>query len=88
MGYVADNQAPSTGSALRSTVLVITVAAMIVSLFSLVAILVEYFSNVAVWPPFMAVGLWGLPIAFLGLVTLVLLSVRQRRRADQAAARA
>lgn len=70
---------------MRSTLLVVTVAAMIVSLLSLVAILVEYFSDIAVWPPFMAVGLWGLPLAFMGLVALVLVAVRDRRRADRAA---
>lgn len=66
----------------------LTVAAAVLSLVSLAAILVEYFSQVAVWPPLMAVGLWGLPIAFLGLVAMLLLSVRDRRLEDSAARRA
>jgi fatty acid desaturase len=82
---VAQQQESKSGGAVRSTLLVVTVAAMIVSLLSLVAILVEYFSDIAVWPPFMAVGLWGLPLAFMGLVALVLVAVRDRRRADRAA---
>lgn len=68
--------------------MVLTVAAAALSLLSLAAILVEYFSQLAVWPPLMAVGLWGLPLAFLGLVALVLLSVRDRRVTDAAARRA
>ncbi|MDR2255227.1 MAG: hypothetical protein LBE25_04420 [Arthrobacter sp.] len=82
---MAQQQESKSGGAVRSTLLVVTVAAMIVSLLSLVAILVEYFSDIAVWPPFMAVGLWGLPLAFMGLVALVLVAVRDRRRADRAA---
>lgn len=81
---MAQQQASQSGGAVRGTLLVVTVAAMIVSLLSLVAILVEYFSDIAVWPPFMAVGLWGLPLAFIGLVSLLLVAVRDRRRSDRA----
>lgn len=79
--------APSTGHRpVRATVLTITVLAALVSLIALVAILVEYFAHVAVWPPLMAIGLWGLPVAFIGLVIMLLIAVRDRRKADRAIA--
>lgn len=72
---------------LRSTVLTITVLAALVSLVSLVALLVQYFAHVAVWPPLMAIGLWGLPVAFVGLVIMLLLAIHDRRAHDRRAAR-
>lgn len=86
MEDVSEQLAPSAHRPLRSVLLVLTVAAALLSLFSLAAILVEYFALIPVWPPLMAVGLWGLPAAFLGMVAMVLLSVRDRRKADAAAA--
>ena len=75
----------SSPSALRTTILVLTLAATFLTVIAFVALFVEYFSHVSVWPPLMAFGLWGLPAAFIGLVALVLLSVRDRRRADRRA---
>lgn len=67
-------------SAFRRVVLVLTVALTIVSLVSIVAVLVEYFAQLEVSVPFMGVALWGLPLAFLGMVLLVILSMLDRRR--------
>lgn len=85
MGSVPEPTSPAPRRPVRTTVLALTVAAALLSLVSIAAILVEYFSHVSVWPPLMAVGLWGLPLAFIGLVSMVLISVRDRRREDMAA---
>jgi len=77
------SETPSPSGALRTCVLVLTVAAMLITVIAMIALFVEYFSHVAVWPPLMALGLWGLPLAFVGLVALILLAVRDRRRADR-----
>ena len=63
----------------------ITLGAALISLISLAAILIEYFAKVSVWPPLMAVGLWGLPLAFVGLVSLLVIAVRDRSRTQPSA---
>jgi membrane protein YdbS with pleckstrin-like domain len=84
----ATNQ-PASDSAhpVRTTVLVVTLAATVVYLIGLVGLLVQYFVHAEVWPTFMAIGLWGLPFAFVGLAWLICISVRERRISEREASR-
>jgi cytochrome c-type biogenesis protein CcmH/NrfF len=50
-------------------------------------LLVQYFVHAEVWPTFMAIGLWGLPFAFVGLAWLICISVRERRISEREASR-
>jgi len=66
---------------LRRIVLVSTAAVALASLLSLVAILGFYMAGATPWTGLFAVGLWGLPLAFILLLVLLVLSWRERRRA-------
>jgi hypothetical protein len=68
-------------SPLRRIVLVSTAAVALASLLSLVVILGSYIAGATPWTGLFAVGLWGLPLAFILLLVLLALSWRERRRA-------
>jgi quinol-cytochrome oxidoreductase complex cytochrome b subunit len=71
----------------RTTVMVITLVATAVSFLGVVGMLAQYFAHTAVWPSLMAIGLWGFPVAFVGLAWLICISVRDRRIAEREAAK-
>ena len=52
----------------------------IVSLVALAVILVQYAMSVALSPLLLAVGLYGLPLAFILLMLVLGLNFRERRR--------
>lgn len=68
------------GGSARRNVLVAASVVGIASLLCLLAILALYIANVTPWAPLFAVGLYGLPIAFLLLATLVVMNLAERRR--------
>jgi hypothetical protein len=73
------NTVKDSGSVRRAT----TAAAAAVAVFSLaclVVVLVLYGQGITPWPPLLAVGLYGLPAAFLLILVLVGLSWAERRR--------
>lgn len=52
----------------------------LVSLIALTVILVQYMLEVVLSPVLLAVGLYGLPSAFILLMVILVLNFRQRRR--------
>ncbi|GAA1872813.1 hypothetical protein GCM10009715_19540 [Paeniglutamicibacter psychrophenolicus] len=52
----------------------------IVSLAALAVILIQYMMQVAPAPAFLAVALYGLPVAFILLMVVLVLNFRERRR--------
>ncbi|MFF5794416.1 hypothetical protein ACFY5D_20425 [Paeniglutamicibacter sp. NPDC012692] len=52
----------------------------IISLVALAVILVQYAMSVALSPLLLAVGLYGLPLAFILLMVVLGLNFRERRR--------
>lgn len=52
----------------------------IVSLIALTVILVQYMLSVELAAPLLAVGLYGLPTAFILLMAVLALNFRERRR--------
>ena len=68
-------------SPLRRIVLVATSAVALASLLSLVVILAFYLLGATPWSGLFAVGLWGLPLAFILLLVLLAMSWLERRRA-------
>jgi len=61
---------------------VVTVLASVVavaSILSLAVVLVQYMAGATPFTALMAVGLYGLPVAFLLLIALLLLRIRTRR---------
>ena len=52
----------------------------IVSLVALAIILIQYAMAVALSPLLLAVGLYGLPLAFILLMVVLALNFRERRR--------
>lgn len=64
----------------RLVVMVLAVALAVVGLLSLAVILVTAFLQGTVWPGFVLVTYFCLPIAFLLMVSLVVWSVISRRR--------
>lgn len=65
--------------------LILAVAAAGLSLIVLFITLVLYAMNVTPWPGFIAIGLYGLPIAFIFLLIYLLLSLGARRRSSASA---
>ncbi|GER23939.1 hypothetical protein NCCP1664_24340 [Zafaria cholistanensis] len=72
---------PKESSPLRRIVLVSTATVALASLLSLAAILAFYVAGATPWTGLFAVGLWGLPLAFLLLLVLLAMSWQERRRA-------
>lgn len=68
------------GGSARRYVLAAAAAIGIGSLMCLAVILGSYMVDVAPWAPLFAVGLYGLPVAFLLLVALVAMNIAERRR--------
>lgn len=52
----------------------------IISLVALAVILIQYAMSVALSPLLLAVGLYGLPLAFILLMVVLALNFRERRR--------
>lgn len=52
----------------------------IISLIALTIILIQYMLGIALSPAVLAVGLYGLPIAFILLMIILILSFRERRK--------
>lgn len=71
-----------------TAILFITALAGVVSLFALLGILVDYFLHLGFGRYFTAVGLWGLPTAFAGVIVLLVWGGVERSRANRRAARA
>lgn len=61
-------------------VTVLAAATALVSIMCLAFVLIQYAAGATPFTPVMAVGLYGLPVAFLLLVTLLLLRISARRR--------
>lgn len=78
-------QTPVQRRPVRAVVMTITLLATLVSLLGILGMLGQYFAHAAVWPSLMAIGLWGLPFAFVGLAWLICISVRDRRAAEREA---
>lgn len=70
-----------------TAILFITALAGVVSLFALLGILVDYFLHLGFGRYFTAVGLWGLPTAFAGVIVLLVWGGVERSRANRRAAR-
>ncbi|WP_417215293.1 hypothetical protein [Arthrobacter sp.] len=70
-----DSPAPT-----QRIVTVLASAVALVSILSLAAVLIQYMVGATPFTALMAVGLYGLPVAFILLIVLVLLRVRDRRR--------
>lgn len=66
-----------------TAVLVMTAIAGVVSLFALLGILVDYFLGLGFGRYFTAVGLWGLPTAFAGVMILIVWGAVERSRANR-----
>ena len=71
-----------------TAILFITALAGVVSLFALLGILIDYFLHLGFGRYFTAVGLWGLPTAFAGVIVLLVWGGVERSRANRRAARA
>lgn len=69
-----------------TAILFITALACVVSLFALLGILVDYFLHLGFGRYFTAVGLWGLPTAFAGVIVLLVWGGVERSRANRRAA--
>lgn len=54
----------------------------VVSLAALVTVLVQYMLQVAATPVLLAVALYGLPLAFILLMVVLVLNFRERRRSS------
>ncbi|PQZ88142.1 hypothetical protein CQ018_16990 [Arthrobacter sp. MYb227] len=52
----------------------------IISLIALTIILIQYALSVALSPAVLAIGLYGLPLAFILLMVILFLSFRERRK--------
>lgn len=52
----------------------------IISLLALTIILIQYMLGIALSPAVLAVGLYGLPIAFILLMAILALNFRERRK--------
>ena len=76
-----DVNSSKESSPLRRIVLVSTAAVALASLLSLAAILWFYVAGATPWTGLFAVGLYGLPLAFILLFVLLAMSWRERRRA-------
>ncbi|MGP5164244.1 hypothetical protein [Arthrobacter rhombi] len=61
-------------------VTVLAAAIALISILSLAFVLIQYVAGTTPFTQVMAVGLYGLPVAFLLLITLLLLRIRTRRR--------
>lgn len=72
------NTAESAATAER-VVTILAVAVAVVSVLSLAVVLVQYLAGATPMTALMAVGLYGLPVAFLLLIALLLLRIRTRR---------
>ena len=70
-----------------TAILFITALAGVVSLFALLGILIDYFLHLGFGRYFTAVGLWGLPTAFAGVIVLLVWGGVERSRANRRAAR-
>lgn len=64
----------------QRVVTTLAAAVAIVSILSLAFVLVQYMVGTTPFTALMAVGLYGLPVAFLLLIALLLLRIRARRR--------
>lgn len=73
-------QSAATSSSISRSVLILAVAAGVLSLVALVITLVLYAMSVTPWPGLIAIGLYGLPIALIFLLVYLVLSLRERRR--------
>ncbi|MGO2634524.1 MAG: hypothetical protein ACTII7_10530 [Galactobacter sp.] len=69
----------------RKVVMAFTLLATVISFIGVVGMLAQYFAHTAVWPSFMAIGLWGFPVAFVGLAWLICIAIRDRRIAEREA---
>lgn len=58
----------------------LTIALAVISALALVAVLVLYFQEIAIPTAVMALGLYGLPVAFILGIVLVVYFIRQRRK--------
>lgn len=67
-------------SGVRLTIMVLAVVFAVAGLASLVAILATAFLQGTIWPGFVLATYFCLPIAFILMMSLVILSVRSRRR--------
>jgi hypothetical protein len=67
-------------AATQRIVTVLAAAVALVSILSLAFVLVQYMVGATPLTGLMAVGLYGLPVAFLLLIVLLLLRIRERRR--------
>lgn len=77
----------TAGRPVWTAILFITALAGVVSLFALLGILVDYFLHLGFGRYFTAVGLWGLPTAFAGVIVLLVWGGVERSRANRRAAR-
>lgn len=73
------NTVKDSGSARRAATAA-AAALAVLSLACIVVVLVLYAQGIAPWPPLLAVGLYGLPAAFLLILVLVGMSWAERRR--------
>ena len=65
-------ESPASSSSASRSVLILAVAAAILSLIALFITLVLYAMSVTPWPGLIAIGLYGLPIALIFLLASVL----------------
>ena len=72
------NTADSLATVQR-VVTVLAAAVAVVSVLSLAVVLVQYMAGATPFTALVAVGLYGLPVAFLLLIALLLLRIRTRR---------
>lgn len=73
------NDTPNTPLVQRSLTMIAGGLA-IISLLALTIILIQYMLGIALSPVILAVGLYGLPIAFILLMAILALSFRERRK--------
>lgn len=73
------NTTAKTPLAQRALTLVAGVLA-IISLIALTVILIQYMLTVTLSPTLLAIGLYGLPIAFILLMVVLILNFRERRK--------
>ncbi|WP_372698453.1 hypothetical protein [Arthrobacter sp. JSM 101049] len=69
-------EAPAT---VQHVVTVLAATLAVVSILSLAFVLVQYMAGATPFTALVAVGLYGLPVAFLLLIALLLLRIRTRR---------
>ncbi|GAA2562121.1 hypothetical protein [Neomicrococcus aestuarii] len=80
----AENPTPT--SSVSRTLLLLAVGVASLSLIALFVTLVLYAMSVTPWPGLIAIGLYGLPVAFMFLIAYLLVSLRARRRSSATAA--